>query len=180
MTTGSPGTPASGEPVVIVVDGDPIGQGRISYNRSGAGYYSNYKTLKPWRAAVRAAAMRLYGLHEWQGPPKKNRDKPCLQCGVVRYMHALYPLEPIVFRAECVFAPVASAPGRLEPTVRSSGDWDHLGRAIGDALSGVIWADDSQIVDGRVRKYYTTHHRAPLGDPGSVIWVWPEDPCNRP
>lgn len=31
-------------------------------------------------------------------------------------------------------------------------DWDNLGKAISDALNGILWNDDSQVIDGRVRK----------------------------
>lgn len=31
-------------------------------------------------------------------------------------------------------------------------DWDNLGKAVSDALNGVIWVDDSQVVIGRVQK----------------------------
>jgi crossover junction endodeoxyribonuclease RusA len=31
------------------------------------------------------------------------------------------------------------------------GDWDNFGKAISDACNGILWADDRQIVDGRVR-----------------------------
>jgi crossover junction endodeoxyribonuclease RusA len=43
----------------------------------------------------------------------------------------------------------------VRPTTRGGGDWDKLARAIGDSLvdAGVI-ADDSQIVDAHVQKYY--------------------------
>lgn len=40
----------------------------------------------------------------------------------------------------------------LRPT--STPDWDNYGK-ITDALNGVVWKDDSQVVDGRVLKYYS-------------------------
>lgn len=177
LTSGTGGRAAAAAPpecavqggaVVVIVDGHPEGQGRISYNKHGAGYYSNSKTLKPWRDAVRAAALELAGRHMWEGVKKK----PCRRCGLYLPEHAVWAAGiPVKFEAECVFPPVASAPGRLYPTVRSAGDWDHLGRAIGDALTGVLWADDSQIIDGRVTKCYSTDPYAALRDPGAVIWV---------
>jgi len=39
-------------------------------------------------------------------------------------------------------------------------DWDNLGKAVTDALEGLFWANDSRIVDCRVRKLY--------GDPPRV------------
>lgn len=32
------------------------------------------------------------------------------------------------------------------------GDWDNYGKSICDGLNGVAYVDDSQIIDGRVRK----------------------------
>mgnify|MGYP003339864711 FL=1 len=34
-------------------------------------------------------------------------------------------------------------------------DWDNLGKAVSDALNGVIFKDDSQIVSAHVRKTYS-------------------------
>ena len=33
-------------------------------------------------------------------------------------------------------------------------DWDNIAKVICDALNGVAWVDDSQIVSGTVAKYY--------------------------
>lgn len=40
----------------------------------------------------------------------------------------------------------------IRPTSRP--DWDNYGK-ITDALNEVVWKDDSQVVDGRVLKYYS-------------------------
>lgn len=42
---------------------------------------------------------------------------------------------------------------RYDPTVLNSGDWDNHGKAIGDALNGICYDDDRQIVDGHVRLF---------------------------
>ena len=31
-------------------------------------------------------------------------------------------------------------------------DWDNLGKCVSDALNGVVWQDDRQVVDARVMK----------------------------
>jgi len=33
-------------------------------------------------------------------------------------------------------------------------DWDNLGKGVCDALTGLTWVDDDQVVDGRVTKRY--------------------------
>ncbi len=37
---------------------------------------------------------------------------------------------------------------------KSEGDWDNLGKLPSDALQGIVWDDDRQIVDGRSLKRY--------------------------
>jgi Holliday junction resolvase RusA-like endonuclease len=39
----------------------------------------------------------------------------------------------------------------LRPTGKP--DWDNIGKML-DALKGVVWKDDAQVVDARVLKYY--------------------------
>lgn len=40
---------------------------------------------------------------------------------------------------------------KREPTSLNSGDWDNHGKAISDALNGICYQDDRQIIDGHVR-----------------------------
>jgi Holliday junction resolvase RusA-like endonuclease len=40
-------------------------------------------------------------------------------------------------------------------------DWDKLSRAVGDALSKVLYRDDCQIVEAVIGKYYAGLHDAP-------------------
>jgi Holliday junction resolvase RusA-like endonuclease len=44
-------------------------------------------------------------------------------------------------------------------------DWDNYAKAIGDALQGILWVEDSRITDGRVLKLYAD------GDPRIEIAV---------
>lgn len=44
--------------------------------------------------------------------------------------------------------------GAIRPTPRP--DWDNYGK-ITDAFNGIVWKDDSQVVDGRSLKYYSDH-----------------------
>jgi Holliday junction resolvase RusA-like endonuclease len=46
--------------------------------------------------------------------------------------------------------------GELRPT--TTPDWDNYGKIV-DALNRVVWIDDSQIVDGRARKFYSDRPR---------------------
>jgi Holliday junction resolvase RusA-like endonuclease len=40
-------------------------------------------------------------------------------------------------------------------------DWDKLSRAIGDALAKIVYADDKQIVEAVIGKYYAPINGAP-------------------
>jgi Holliday junction resolvase RusA-like endonuclease len=47
--------------------------------------------------------------------------------------------------------------GRIRPTKRP--DWDNVGKIISDALNGLAYHDDSQIVSATVEKWYSTEPR---------------------
>lgn len=50
--------------------------------------------------------------------------------------------------------------GKLRPINRRSGDVDNIAKSILDALNGVAYADDSQIVNLFVEKWYVTEFGA--------------------
>lgn len=56
----------------------------------------------------------------------------------------------------------AALRGEIEPT--SKPDWDNGGK-LTDALNLIVWVDDSQITDGRVRKYYSDRPRTEV-----IVW----------
>ncbi len=45
-------------------------------------------------------------------------------------------------------------------------DWDKAARSIGDALTGICYRDDCQVVEAQVRKLYATD-----GEPGAWVTV---------
>lgn len=45
------------------------------------------------------------------------------------------------------------AAGAILPTKKP--DWDNIGKIVTDALNGIAWHDDAQIVKAEVRKLYT-------------------------
>lgn len=53
--------------------------------------------------------------------------------------------------------------GRERPTKKP--DFDNYAKVV-DALNLIVWTDDAQIVDGRVRKFYSDK-------PGMWITIWP-------
>lgn len=123
---------------------------------------------KTRRAAVRAAALDQLARHEFAAGPASSRT--CLICGVSRREHGEL-LGPVRLEAVITVPRPASACSRW-PITRSSSDWDHYGRAISDALAGVVYADDSQVVDGRAIVTYPHVHPDALEVPGARIRVW--------
>lgn len=79
-----------------------------------------------------------------------------------------------VLEVECVFARPPShltAAGELRASAPAwpglrCGDWDNLAKGVADAVTktGVIWHDDTQVVDGRCRKRYASR-----GEPARTI-----------
>lgn len=50
--------------------------------------------------------------------------------------------------------------GEIRPTKKP--DWDNIGKIISDALNGLAYHDDSQIVDAVVEKYYSIEPRVEI------------------
>jgi hypothetical protein len=206
FTPETPGAPASaqpgprppataspavgGPPLVITVlapptrsgrAAKPVGQGAIRRNQHGSSYHANDKVLKPWRTAVRDAAVDATGQHAYKAPPKPTRAQKaagakrpapiCVRCGVGVRTHGLF-LGAVGLTIVATFARPKSDPTRAYPIGQNLGDWDHHGRSISDALTGVVFADDAQIVTGQVVKTYPGGHPDALAVPGVVIRVW--------
>lgn len=159
----------------------PVGQGAIRHNAYGSGYHANGDLLKPWRSAVQAAAAAATGRHAYityPKPTKKQRGlgvqappKICLRCRVPGKEHGLF-LGPVRLLTVVTFARPKTDPSRPYPTGRDLGDWDHHGRSVSDALTGVLYPDDAQIIDGHVIKTYPGGHPDALDRPGAVIHCW--------
>lgn len=49
--------------------------------------------------------------------------------------------------------------GKLRPTKKP--DWDNIGKIVCDALNGIAYGDDTQIVDGRVIKLFCADGEKP-------------------
>ena len=45
----------------------------------------------------------------------------------------------------------------IRPIVKC--DWDNIGKIVCDALNGIAYHDDKQVVDGQVRKFYSEQPR---------------------
>lgn len=132
----------------ITVHGKPITQGSKTRSRYAL-YDDNSHTLKPWREAVKCAAIDATRHHDRLDGPVK----------VI-----------LVF----TFDKPRSAPKRRRtwPVTRGSGDVDKLTRACFDALTDAgVWRDDAQVVDVRARKVFVDEDDLALPTPGVRIQI---------
>jgi hypothetical protein len=158
--------------LILTVRGVPAGQGNLKGNGRGKLRHANSDELREWRDRVHGGALDVLGRHDFAGGP--GRTRACVICGTGRRSHAEL-LGPVRLEAVVTVARPPSVATQW-PTTRSSSDWDHYGRAISDALTGAVYADDSQVVDGRVVVSYPHVAEHALGEPGAVIRIWPVAP----
>ena len=113
------------EVVRFTVEGEPIPQGSVRVF-GGRVVHDNPRT-KGWRALVAAEAAEVVDGDPWVGPVAAT----------------------LVFRVQ---KPRTAPRRRTFPTVRP--DLDKYGRAVLDALTGLVWVDDSQVVRLTLAKVY--------------------------
>ena len=108
------------------------------------------KRQKPWMAVVRLAATEAYS-----GPPLT---------GPIAYEFWFYLPRPRSHFGSGKNSDKLKTSAPAYPTTKP--DLTKMVRAVEDALTGVLWKDDSQVVSQRVVKRYHDHP----GKPG--VWVW--------
>jgi crossover junction endodeoxyribonuclease RusA len=108
------------------VPGRPAAQGSKRHVGGGR-LVEQSKAVAPWRTTVSWYAAQVYGHHA--------------------------PLDgPLQVELDFVMPRPAATPKRATPPAIRRPDLDKLQRAILDALSAVVWLDDSQVVDIHARK----------------------------
>lgn len=124
-----------------------VGHGRMVEQLAGS---------KPWREAVKWAALEAIAAREGTGDPFATLSGP------------------VVVEVVFCFAKPKSAPKsrRIWPITRSSGDVDKLLRNVLDALvDAAVMGDDSQVVKAVPEKAFVGEHPAALTVPGAIIVV---------
>lgn len=138
----------------VVLDGTPKGKGRPRFTRSGHAFTP--AATRSYEAALRYAAQ----VEQGEAPP--------LAGALTVTVEARMPVPvswPKKRRADAL-AGVSAPTGKP--------DVDNLLKTV-DALNGVVWIDDAQVVDVRVRKVFSEK-------PALVIRVfpWPMEAANDP
>ena len=155
-----------GQRVMFRVVGEPATQGSHNAGRRGQVYDKN-KKLAPWRAAVRAAALPLFGSYAARTDPGMMWLNGPLHVSVSFVL--LRP--PSHFRRGSRSHLLASDAPEW-PATRP--DLDKMLRATLDALKmGMAYRDDGQVVAVQADKRYAAHEDAER--PGAWICLspWP-------
>lgn len=84
--------------------------------------------------------------------PQKTRQAEQAIRDFVQSLNPPYFTGALAFQVVAIFRRPKSAPHREFPTVKPDGS--NILKLVEDACNGVLWADDSQIVDSRIVKNY--------------------------
>ena len=123
--------------VTFSVDGIPHGKGRPRFRRIGnfVSTYTDAKT-KTYEALVKEAAKKAMGSSE------------PLETPISFYCHIRLPV-PKSYSKKLSEACLS---GLVSPIKKP--DWDNVAKSVADAMNGVVYLDDSQIVRAVISKAY--------------------------
>ena len=124
--------------IKFIVEGIPIGKGRPRVTRNGT--YTPKKT-KDYEKLVQWSCKNKY-----KGDPLKAP----IRIDIRLYMYI--PKNTSKVRLKRKLA------GEILPTKKP--DWDNMAKAITDALNGIAYEDDNQVVEAHVYKYFSDNPRA--------------------
>jgi Holliday junction resolvase RusA-like endonuclease len=142
----------------FIVPGQPIQQGNIISGKYG-NLYDKTKGLRPWREMVtRAATVAMRGDYRHRQPLYK-RDNGALQLDVF--------IGPVMLDVTFVRQRPKTKPKREGTAHTKFPDLDKLVRAVGDSMTGVVWNDDTQVVEIHCRKRYADVEESP----GAIVLV---------
>ena len=124
----------------IVIYGEPIPQGRPRFTKTGHAYdpdrSRNYKQLvRFW------VTQHLKKIDDWK--PFEN----ALCVDLTFYMGI-----PSSWSKK---KRIQAIQGQIRPTSKRLGDLDNMVKGVTDAISGLVYVDDSQIVNLGISKYYS-------------------------
>lgn len=133
--------------LLITIPGEPCAQGRPRFSTAG-GFPKAYDPEKSrnYKAFVKLMAQEAMKNHSWE-----YTEKP-LSIVIVAYM-GIPSSKPKKFQqaAEC---------GAERPTKKP--DIDNVFKILTDALSGITYKDDKQIVTASLSKWYSANPRVEI------------------
>ena len=132
------------------IPGEPQGKGRP---RLSNGHTYTPKKTADYEQLVRAAYLQKAGGYKFA------KDVP-LAVKIFAYMG--------IARSDTRKLQAAKQCGDIRPTKKP--DWDNIGKVVCDALNGVAYHDDAQIVRGLVEKLYDK-------DPGVDVIIGEVEKC---
>lgn len=124
-------------------------------------------------APIPQPRMKISGFHRWLPKMKDGSEHPVIAYKKLVKIRAkeAYKGKPLKGPLRVNFLFLMPRPGRLvwktKPMPRcwapSNGrnDFDNLCKSLCDALTGILWVDDGQIVDPRTPKMYAAGDEAP-------------------
>ena len=123
--------------VNFVVDGVPVGKGRPRFTSRGpfVRTYTPKKTMD-YEDVVRETARLAMG-----------ETKP-LETAVTIYLYIRMPIPASYSKARTKDCLMGVEKHTKKP------DWDNVAKAITDALNGIVYVDDCQIVSAHIKKLY--------------------------
>ena len=125
--------------VTFTVDGAPVGKGRPKFSSRG----SFVRAYTPKKTSDYEATVRL------AGKPAMGSQEP-LETPVSLYLYVRAPIPASTTKK--VLQEISA--GRVKPIKKP--DLDNVLKAVSDALNGVCYKDDSQIVNIHCTKVYSS------------------------
>lgn len=133
----------------FVIQGNPVGKGRAKSTKSGH-HYTPEKTRNYEETLGYIALQSMLGQ---QPTTKACRIEVAVYCSI--------PASTSAKKREKMLA------GFIRPTKKP--DTDNCLKAIKDACNRIVYADDSQVVEDEVRKFYSEQARTEI-----AICTWSE------
>ncbi|MFD1430610.1 RusA family crossover junction endodeoxyribonuclease [Lacticaseibacillus mingshuiensis] len=120
--------------VMIVIPGEPVAQGRPCFTRTGRAY-------DPTKSRNYKALVRQFTTQAVTEPPISGP----VRCEV-KMFRSIQKAGSSKLRAQ-------KAQGVVRPVVKP--DVDNVFKAVTDAMKGIVWLDDNQIVEAKIEKFYS-------------------------
>lgn len=128
--------------ISFTIPGPPQGKARPRVVRTKSGASVSYNLDKT------VAYEELVRMSFREAARKAKVEEPC-EAPVCITILALYPIPKSTSKKR------AAAMKRCEILPAKKPDWDNIGKIICDALNGLAYKDDAQVVAASVRKQYT-------------------------